>query len=89
MIIDKEMIQHLSEVNNCTLEEAETLYAPDFVKILEARNEEYLANRYKEDRKYPPIGDQLDDLFKKGAFSDEMAATLQAVKDAYPKPSSE
>jgi hypothetical protein len=35
---------------------------------------------------YPEIGDQLDDLFKQGAFSDEMAAKIQAVKDAYPKP---
>jgi hypothetical protein len=35
---------------------------------------------------YPNIGDQLDDLFKSGAFSDEMAAQIQAVKDANPKP---
>ena len=35
---------------------------------------------------YPDIGDQLDDLFKAGAFSTEMTATLQAVKDKYPKP---
>ena len=34
---------------------------------------------------YPPIGDQLDDLFRQGAFSPEMAATLQAVKARYPK----
>ena len=34
---------------------------------------------------YPDIGDQLDDLFKAGAFSTEMAATIQAVKDKYPK----
>jgi len=34
---------------------------------------------------YPAIGDQLDDLFKQGAFSPEMAAKLQAVKDKYPK----
>jgi len=34
---------------------------------------------------YPFIGDQLDDLFHAGAFSDEMTATLQAVKDKYPK----
>ena len=42
---------------------------------------------YKRNRKmaYPEIGDQLDDLFRKGVFSDEMAATLQAVKDKYPK----
>ena len=34
---------------------------------------------------YPDIGDQLDDLYHKGAFSDEMAAKLKAVKDANPK----
>ena len=37
-------------------------------------------------RTYPDIGDQLDDLYRKGAFSDEMAAKLKAVKDANPKP---
>ena len=42
---------------------------------------------YAEKRKaaYPEIGDQLDDLYHKGAFSDEMAAKLKAVKDANPK----
>jgi len=34
---------------------------------------------------YPSIGDQLDDLYKKGAFSDEMAAQIQSVKDKFPK----
>ena len=34
---------------------------------------------------YPAIGDQLDDLYHKGAFSDAMAAQLKAVKDNYPK----
>ena len=36
---------------------------------------------------YPPIGDQLDDLYKRGAFSDDMAAKLKKVKDSFPKPS--
>ena len=36
-------------------------------------------------REYPKIGDQLDDLYRKGAFSDSMAASLKAVKDKYPK----
>ena len=36
-------------------------------------------------RAYPDIGDQLDDLYHKGAFSDEMTAKLKAVKDANPK----
>ena len=43
------------------------------------------ANAYKTLRQYPPIGDQLDDLFRQGAFSPEMAATLQSVKTAHPK----
>jgi len=50
---------------------------------------EWLATKYREDRKYPPIGDQLDDLFKAGAFSDEMSAQIQASKDAHPKPTGE
>jgi hypothetical protein len=44
------------------------------------------ATQYKRDRKYPPIGDQLDALFHAGVFPEEMEAKLQAVKDAHPKP---
>tara|TARA_B100000700_G_scaffold259311_1_gene294044 strand:- start:186 stop:485 length:300 start_codon:yes stop_codon:yes gene_type:complete len=42
---------------------------------------------WKENRvnNYPNIGDQLDDLYHKGAFSDDMAAQIKAVKDKYPK----
>ena len=31
------------------------------------------------------IGDQLDALYKAGAFPDDMAAKIKAVKDKYPK----
>ena len=34
---------------------------------------------------YPSIGDQLDDLFRAGYFSDDMAAQIQAVKNKHPK----
>ena len=34
---------------------------------------------------YPSIGDQLDDLYHKGAFSAEMAAKIKKVKDDNPK----
>ena len=34
---------------------------------------------------YPDIGDQLDDLYHKGAFSTEMAAKIKKVKDDNPK----
>ena len=42
-----------------------------------------IAKRYKYLRRnaYPDIGDQLDDLYKKGAFSDEMAAKIKKVKE--------
>jgi len=35
---------------------------------------------------YPPIGDQLDALWKGGDAAAEMLATVQAVKAKYPKP---
>ena len=49
---------------------------------------EYDAQEYARTRKpkYPDIGDQIDDLYHKGAFSDEMAVKIKAVKDAHPKP---
>ena len=45
------------------------------------------SNEYKTKRasEYPSIGDQLDALFHAGAFPNEMAAAIQAVKDKYPK----
>ena len=39
----------------------------------------------KRQREYPPIGDQLDDLYHAGVFSDEMAAKIKTVKDNFPK----
>jgi hypothetical protein len=51
--------------------------------------EEYLsANAYKDLRakEYPPIGDQLDALWKGGDAAAEMLAKVQAVKAKYPKP---
>ena len=50
---------------------------------------EYDSKQYQRDRAplYPNIGDQLDDLYKQGAFSDEMAAKIKKVKDDNPKPS--
>ena len=44
---------------------------------------EYVQNRVAQ---YPSIGDQLDALFHAGVFPEELAAQIQAVKDAHPKP---
>jgi hypothetical protein len=48
---------------------------------------ELARTKYQRDRadEYPSIGDQLDALFKAGVFPADMAATIQAVKDKYPK----
>ena len=47
----------------------------------------YDAKAYARSRaaEYPAIGDQLDALFHAGVFPADMAATIQAVKDKYPK----
>ena len=49
--------------------------------------DEYDAQAYARTRKtlYPDIGDQLDDLYKQGAFSADMAAKIKKVKDDNPK----
>lgn len=49
----------------------------------------FQATRYRTERRYPPIGDQLDALFHAGVFPDDMTAQIQAVKDANPKPEGE
>ena len=48
---------------------------------------DYDAKAYQRSRQpeYPAIGDQLDALYKAGAFPDDMAAKIKAVKDKYPK----
>lgn len=71
-------------------EEALTKYqaAEDFVEdpdFAEEMRLEAEATQYQRDRKYPPIGDQLDALFHAGAFPQEMADKIQATKDAHPK----
>lgn len=50
--------------------------------------EEYNSIIYQQQRasEYPPIGDQLDALWKGGDAAEEMLARVQAVKTKYPKP---
>ena len=79
-----------SGINGAVDKNGKSLYL-DPALIAKARfelDEADAAIKYKNDRKkeYPEIGDQLDDLFKQGAFSDEMSAKIKAVKDKYPKP---
>ena len=77
------------EVNVMTGEQVEIELTPAEVAAAQASALawEQRPNQYRQLRAaaYPPIGDQLDDLFRQGAFSPEMAAQLQAVKTAHPK----
>jgi hypothetical protein len=45
-----------------------------------------VAYQAKRAAEYPPIGDQLDALFKAGVFPQEMTDQIQAVKTKHPKP---
>lgn len=54
---------------------------------MSVEHQNWVATQYQRDRaaEYPAIGDQLDALFHAGIFPAEMAATIQAVKNKYPK----
>tara|TARA_Y100000310_G_scaffold11387_1_gene11972 strand:- start:74 stop:361 length:288 start_codon:yes stop_codon:yes gene_type:complete len=52
-------------------------------KIVELKAQ-YDALRYQRDRQYPPIGEQLDEIYHKGI--DEWKKTIKKVKDNHPKP---
>lgn len=60
----------------------------DFDVVQNASGQYVLQTDYKKLRaaEYPSIGDQLDALFKAGAFPEEMSALIAEVKNKYPKP---
>jgi len=74
-------VEFFPEVNNPpTMEEINA----ELVRL----QTEYDKNKYQRDRRsdYPDIGDQLDALYHAGAFPEDMAAKLKAVKEKHPKP---
>lgn len=70
------------------LEDIDLIMSPEEQELFWAKHTRMEISHYRNARalQYPDIGDQLDDLFKQGAFSEEMAAKIQAVKDENPKP---
>ena len=62
--------------------------AEQVISKIEELKQRFVNSQYQRKRapEYPSIGDQLDDLFKAGLFSEQMAAKIQAIKDKYPKP---
>lgn len=51
-------------------------------------DEDFNARPYDKKRayEYPPIGDQLDMIYRAGLGGDEFQAAILAVKNKYPKP---
>jgi len=72
-------LQWFDESSKPTKEELDSQW--DSVKAKISANA-YIAKRAAE---YPPIGDQLDALWKGGEAAAEMLAKVQAVKAKYPK----
>ena len=98
----KQLAEHIEQVSenipevkdydpdyNYTLKNGKAIKGEKIVIDHTAIEAEIAKTQYRQDRSYlyPPIGDQLDDLYKNGAFSDDMTAKIKAVKDANPKPS--
>ncbi len=50
------------------------------------KQDELLSYRRLRAAEYPPVGDQLDALWKGGDAATEMLLKVQAVKAKYPKP---
>ena len=74
--------------NSQTKEVTESTLSTSEEDAYKAEGVEQAKVLYKKQRRplYPDIGDQLDDLYKKGAFSADMTAKIKKVKDDYPKP---
>tara|TARA_Y100000356_G_scaffold111696_1_gene98990 strand:+ start:118 stop:369 length:252 start_codon:yes stop_codon:yes gene_type:complete len=74
-------------IMDMTSEEIEARKAEEdhYEKVTRVEKEK-VRYRFKRQNSYPDIGDQLDDLFKQGAFSKEMSDKLQQVKTDHPKP---
>jgi hypothetical protein len=79
--------ENYRDVHWCDVAEADRPSSKAVARRVAAIKKEEAATAYIAARRaaYPPIGDQLDALFHAGAFPDDMAAQLQAVKDSHPK----
>ena len=61
---------------------SEAAIAAEIAKLQAA----HAATQYRRDRVYPPIGDQLDAMWKGGDAEIAMRKMVLAVKAQYPKP---
>lgn len=59
----------------------------EIIEKITELEEDFAKNLYRLKRQfeYPSIGDQLDDLYHAGLFSEEMMEKIKEIKDKYPK----
>jgi hypothetical protein len=69
------------DIDGNSVEVDEALVSQEIVKL----QAEYKAKEYRQLRQYPPIGDQLDAIWKGGDAQADMLKQVMAVKDKYPK----
>ena len=86
--VDEDGTQTILEESDSDTPEINDVLTPEEQGVMWYKLQRLELTHYRQARssEYPSIGDQLDDLFKQGIFSDDMTAKIQAVKDAHPKP---
>jgi len=80
-------LQHLAPDAQYTIINDEIIWECDLPQPSDSEIERVgllIENKTNRQNNYPPIGDQLGALFDAGVFPVDMAAKIQAVKDAYP-----
>tara|TARA_R110000803_G_scaffold200703_1_gene265214 strand:+ start:1717 stop:2025 length:309 start_codon:yes stop_codon:yes gene_type:complete len=85
MIEREGILYYVDEFMNETL--VDSLEVAEVTAEVARLQAEYDSQEYARDRAtaYPPIGDQLDAIWKGGEAEADMLATVQAVKAKYPK----
>lgn len=74
-----------SQLDSITVNGQSLTYDTTAVNLVEATK---ASNKYQRLRReeYPPVGDQLDALWKGGQAATDMKVIIDAVKAKYPKP---
>lgn len=80
-------LQHLAPDAQYTILDDQIIWECDLPQPSDAEIERVgllIETKLNRQNNYPSIGDQLGALFDAGVFPEDMAAKIQAVKDAYP-----
>jgi hypothetical protein len=72
-----------NDIDSCEIEwlEGTSEISKEYIKA-KISSMEYISKRQVE---YPPIGEQLDMIYRAGQGGDEFQKAIKAIKDKYPK----